>query len=141
MKTRFAIFCAVVMLVGVAAAQGHQPDIPGGGEMNMPQVSYHGDFTGTLKTFDPSTRTVTLVRDKKGKEETFTGTVGPHPKLEDKTKSSDKSDKNRQLTLGETLKVYYETKKTKDESGTKEENVINRIDVLAAAPASAAPKQ
>lgn len=131
MKRNWVLGIALLLLsCGLAAAQGSRPDpanppgVDNGGAMGIPGMG-GTTWTGTLKSFDQSTRSITLQRDHKGKEEDFTAVVGPGVKFLD---AKGKPEEGRNLKMGEKLRVYYSEVRPKD--GGEKQNVISRIDLL-----------
>lgn len=116
-----SIWMAVILafvLCGAAAAQStFDPSrhISGAGAMT---------WTGSLQSFDADSHTVTLVRDKKGKPETFTGLISSDVKFLD-AKGNQQADKK--LTVGEKMKVYYHKMRGDNDA---RHNVVVRIDLL-----------
>lgn len=80
-------------------------------------------WTGTVQAFDADAHTLTLVRDRKGKQESFTGLISSDVKFLD---SKGKPVESRKLTVGEKLRVYYHLMRAK---GVRH-NVVVRIDLL-----------
>src|SRR5512146_2027311 len=123
MRSKLALGIAVlVVLCGVAVAQGPGGGMAPGADMGMPDMG--GSWTGTLQKFDQATRTITLAKDHKGKQETFSAVIGPNVQYLD---SKGKPEEGRNLEIGEKLRVYY--KEAKTQSGDRQ-NVISRIDML-----------
>ena len=125
MKATWMVVILAVVLCGAAVAQStFDPSrhIPSAGAMT---------WTGTLQNFDADSHTVTLVRDKKGKQETFTGLISSDVKFLD-AKGNEQADKK--LTVGEKLKVYYQPMR-----GDKDvrHNVVVRVDLLDRKPGKA----
>lgn len=116
-------FIVAVLLCGVSVAQ-NPPNVDTGGGPSIPGMGSN-TWTGTLKSFDQATRSITLARDHKGKEEDFTGMVGPGVKFLD---AKGKPEEGRNLKVGEKLRVYYQEVRPKD--GGDKQNVISRIDLL-----------
>lgn len=123
MKSVWMIVISALVLCGAAAAQSQldpSRNIPGAGAMT---------WTGALQNYDATAHTVTLVRDKKGKQETFTGLISSGVKFLD-AKGNEQADKK--LTVGEKLKVYYQPMRGDNDS---RHNVVVRIDLLDRKPA------
>lgn len=125
MKSTWMVFILAFVLCGAAAAQStFDPSrhIPGAGAMT---------WTGALQNFDADTHTITLVRDKKGKPETFTGLISSDVKFLD-AKGNQQPDKK--LKVGENMKVYFH--KMRGEKDVRH-NVVVRIDLLDRKPDTA----
>ena len=125
MRRTWILLIAIVLLTcGLATAQVGAGGLDSASPANIPGAG-DNTWTGTLKGFDQANHTITLVRDHKGKEETFTGVVGSGVKFLD---SKGKPEDGRNLTVGEKLRVYYQEMRPKD--GGDKENVISRIDLM-----------
>lgn len=119
MKTNWwSLLIVVVALCGFAVAQS-QLD-PGRGMAGAGSMSW----TGTLQSIDAATHTLTLVRDKKGKQETFNCLMSSEAKFFD---ANGKILESRGLNVGEKAKVYYQPMRTKE---GERRNVVTRIDLM-----------
>ncbi|HEU5450537.1 MAG TPA: hypothetical protein VFU76_01050 [Terriglobales bacterium] len=112
-----------LLLCGVGLAQS-PPNVDTGGVGGIPGMG-SSTWTGTLKSFDQATRSITLQREHKGKEEDFTAVVGSGVKFLD---AKGRPEEGRNLKVGEKLRVYYSEMRPKN--GGDKENVISRIDLL-----------